>query len=925
MRFLNRRRRLALGSGALLLVATTVGPKAAAQQVSPDNSIDHARLIARWNQSSVERGAKLFQIACAPCHGTDGVHTINPQSRPFAVDKFQNGRDPYSLFKTISYGFKNMPSQAWMTPEQRYDVINFIRETFLKKLNPSQYFEVSDDYLRSLPSGTASPKDAATVFPGDVHVGSAAESQLGTNFSDVLTVRLDGDVTVSYDLHHMCLAGAWRGGFLDLSRTGHTQQRGEGQPLPDGQPLKGLQQWFWAFNGRFDYPSQQVPPRGPLPPEWMRYHGHYLDGPNVVLSFSIDQREVLDAPASEITNNLVVIRHALRFAPGSSPLRLCMGQLPEGTGSSGGIVPFSQTAPTGASGRATDNLAMAAATPLSDSADTEGIVAGVLGNCTGLTLQVEQNRRLVLNIPPDHHARVFQVAATAIHRNAELSWFGQYLSRQPSAVGDPRQHTRGGARQWPMPVVVKGVLGQQSGAYVLDTIPVPFENPYHSWLRTSALAFFPDGRAVITTYGGDVWIVSGIDARLEHVTWSRLASGLFEPLGVQVIKGSVYVTCRNGIVRLHDLNGDGEADFYETFYADTDVSTFFHSFSFDLQVDHRGNLYFLKAGEYTNYKLPGALIEVSPDGRHAETYCTGFRVPNGLGILPNDQLTASDNQGDWMPASKINLVKRGGFYGYVQTQTGGGLYGDQWAPDGGRLDPRTVKIPASFEQPIIWMPQEFDNSSGGQLWVDDRRFGPLSGRLLHTSFGKGWMYYLMTQQVGEVAQAAIVALPFQFDAGIMRARLNPADGQVYATGLSGWQGPPGGKDGCLQRLRYTGKPIKLLDNAKVVAGGLALQFNFPLAPPSATNAANYHLEEWNYLWSSQYGSDQYSVEHPGRKGHDPLDITSIALARDRRSVVLSIPRIRPAHQVEMKLALKAADGAEFKELVYLTINAVPRK
>ena len=84
---------------------------------------------------------------------------------------------------------------------------------------------------------------------------------------------------------------------------------------------------------------------------------------------------------------------------------------------------------------------------------------------------------------------------------------------------------------------------------------------------------------------------------------------LYEPFGAQVIDGLIYVTCRNGIVRLHDLNNDGEADFYETWYADTDVSTFFHSFNFDLQVDHRGHLYYVKAGEYTDYKLPGAVIE----------------------------------------------------------------------------------------------------------------------------------------------------------------------------------------------------------------------------------------------------------------------------------------------------------------------------
>ncbi|HEV7925446.1 MAG TPA: hypothetical protein VGR14_08830, partial [Verrucomicrobiae bacterium] len=189
---------------------------------------------------------------------------------------------------------------------------------------------------------------------------------------------------------------------------------------------------------------------------------------------------------------------------------------------------------------------------------------------------------------------------------------------------------------------------------------------------------------------------------------------------------------------------------------------------------------------------------------------------------------------------------------------------------------------------------------------------------------KGWIYYLMLQDVGDVSQAAIVALPFQFDAGIMRARVNPVDGQVYATGLSGWQGPDGGKDGCLQRLRYTGQPSKLLDDVKVKRNGLSLKFNFALDPASALDAASYHLEEWNYLWAETYGSEQYSLQHPGTKGHDQMKIASIKLSDDGRSVFLTIPDVRPVNQVELRLNLKGADGSQFKELAYLTINAVPR-
>jgi len=857
---------------------------ALAQDGSLIENVDHAGIISRWDQKSLVRGQGLFQIACAPCHGVNGVKTINPQARPFAVEKFQNGGDPYSMFKTITRGFKNMPSQTWMTPEQRYEVIQYIRETFVKKLNPTQYTTVDQSYLDSLPRfdpGLARSAAASGVRQCDF--GPVLESQLGTNFSDALTFRLKDDVTLSYDLHRMRLAGAWRGGFLDLSQTGHYQQRGEGQPQPKGTLLPGLQQWYWTYGGRFDYPTDEVPPRGPLPSGWMKYLGHYVYNRQAILSFTVEGRHVLECPDAEETNNLLIISHTLKIGPGTNSMRLCVGQ---------------------------SNLA----------------VAGVLGMTRGLTWETDDQQRLVLIIPPDEKSRVVRICCASKSGEAALERFNQYLGeRKSEPVVDPETLTHGGARLWPLEIKERGKLGEQPGAYALDTIPVPFDNPYGAWLRTSALAFFPGGRAVVTTYGGDVWIVSGLDRSLENATWSRFASGLYEPFGALVVDGLIYVTCRNGIVRLHDLNHDGEADFYETFYADTDVSTFFHSFNFDLQGDHHGHLYYVKAGEYTDYKLPGAVLEVAPDGSQAQVYCTGFRVPNGMGMLPDGRLTVSDNQGDWMPASKINIVGRGGFYGYVQNLTGGGAFGDHWAPDGGRIDARKVKPPATFDQPIIWMPQEFDNSSSAQVWAGDRRFGPLSGRLLHSSYGKGWLYYLMMQEVGSISQAAIVALPFQFDAGLMRAKVNPADGQVYATGLSGWQGPPDGKDGCLQRLRYTGKPIKLLDDVKVRPDGLSLRFNFALDPTSALNPASYHLEQWNYLWSSSYGSDQYSSEHPGQKGHDQLTISSIKLSRHNREVFLVVPGLRPVNQVEIRLALTAADGTFWKELAYLTINAIPNK
>ena len=72
-----------------------------------------------------------------------------------------------------------------------------------------------------------------------------------------------------------------------------------------------------------------------------------------------------------------------------------------------------------------------------------------------------------------------------------------------------------------------------------------------------------------------------------------------------------------------------------------------------------------------------------------------------MGITKDGRLTVSDNEGNWMPSSKVSLIKKGGFYGYVQTNTKKPV----WAPDGGKIDPKKVKIPETFDQPLVWLPQ----------------------------------------------------------------------------------------------------------------------------------------------------------------------------------------------------------------------------
>ena len=54
--------------------------------------------------------------------------------------------------------------------------------------------------------------------------------------------------------------------------------------------------WKWGHDGKIDYPTEDLLPRGPLPRTWMDYHGHYRFGSEVVLSYQIDGRAILESP-----------------------------------------------------------------------------------------------------------------------------------------------------------------------------------------------------------------------------------------------------------------------------------------------------------------------------------------------------------------------------------------------------------------------------------------------------------------------------------------------------------------------------------------------------------------------------------------------------------------------------------------------------
>lgn len=458
-------------------------------------------------------------------------------------------------------------------------------------------------------------------------------------------------------------------------------------------------------------------------------------------------------------------------------------------------------------------------------------------------------------------------------------------------------------RNWEQPLRPKVRRRKVEGLpYEIDSYHPEFsprvDSPYSSLFFVTGFDFFESGtRAAVCTAHGDVWIIDELDG--DEVAWNRFATGLYQPLGLRIVDDKVIVLGRDQLTRLHDHNNDLEADYYENFNNDLVITGTPHAFATCLETDPDGNFYFFKCGKSPPHG--GRLLKLSPDGGKLEVFASGFRHPIGLGASPQGLITTADNQGNWIPASGIHVVDRGTFRGFM--------------PEVHRPDQ-----PDTFDQPMCWMPVSFDNSSGGQTWVPDNRWGPFKDQMLHLSWGRCTLNLVLTEQVDGVWQGGAVAFPgLKFDSGPIVARFNPKDGHLYVCGLDGWQ-TAAAKDGCLQRVRYTGGDIFMPKSLNAYADGLRIEFTEPVDSRIAAEPSNYEISQWQYRWTSAYGSPEYSIRNPNRIGHDTVTISNVTVADDGRSVFLRMPDIAPVMQMEIRMNLAPAGGERTERTIYNTIH-----
>jgi putative heme-binding domain-containing protein len=476
--------------------------------------------------------------------------------------------------------------------------------------------------------------------------------------------------------------------------------------------------------------------------------------------------------------------------------------------------------------------------------------------------------------------------------------------------------TRGGPPRWEQRLNTQAILGDERRPFAVDVLPHPAANPWLAQVRLTGFDFFPGGdRAAVCAWDGDVWMVSGlrgIDAASlagereepepRQLVWQRIASGLFQPLGLKVVDGRIFVTCRDQLVVLHDLNGDGETDFYENFNNDHQVTDHFHEFAMGLQRDDEGNFYYAKAARHALPALVphhGTLLKVSPDGSRTEILANGFRAPNGVCLNEDGTFMLTDQEGHWTPKNRINWVVPGGFYGNMF-----GYHDVASSADD------------AMQQPICWITNAFDRSPSELVWVTSPSWGPLQGSLLNLSYGYGKIYVVPFEEVNGQRQGGMCELPIApLPTGIMRGRFHPADGQLYTCGMFAWAGnqqQPGG----FYRIRYTGQSAHLPIALRALQHGIAITFTDPLEAKTASDAANFSAKVWTLKRTAEYGSDHIHER--------PAKITAAELLGDGRTVMLRMPHLEPTWCMEIRYRLRTHDGLPVRGSIHNTIHRLGR-
>jgi len=427
-------------------------------------------------------------------------------------------------------------------------------------------------------------------------------------------------------------------------------------------------------------------------------------------------------------------------------------------------------------------------------------------------------------------------------------------------------------------------------------------------LRISGMAMRGPRELIFTTWEGDLFSLD-LDAIPADgpPPLRRIAQGLSEPMGLTVSGGRIFVTEKNEATELIDEDGDGTFETYRCLSHDWPCTMDYHEYLFGAVVQD-SHLYFSssvamgsRGDDNRQAPLRGSVVKVHVDTGKTEIVAGGLRTPDGIGLGPNGSLLVTDNQGEWLPASKLVQVQPGAFFHFRSRSP--------WHP----FD-RPQSTP-----PAVWLPQGEIASSPTQPILLPPSWGPYAGHVVFGDATFGGLQRVFLEEVDGTLQGA--AFPFSqgFRHLFHRLTLSPA-GDLYAGAIArgqDWEFID--RVSGLTRIRYTGKEVFEPLAARLRSNGIEIEFTLPMEEGTGWNPAGYYVTQWGYQATQTYGGAKIR--------HRRAEVRSATVAADRRRVFLELPGLTAGEVIHVRLpqSLEAAGGeplwaGEF----WYSVNRIPQ-
>ena len=455
--------------------------------------------------------------------------------------------------------------------------------------------------------------------------------------------------------------------------------------------------------------------------------------------------------------------------------------------------------------------------------------------------------------------------------------------------------------------------------------------------KIGGMAFLSDGRLVVSDFepmnngvlraetNGTLHILSNVvGGTPATVTHEKLPGGYHDPCGIVEFEGDIYISHRPGIDRLRDLDKDGTFETHEE-WARPWIGDNYHHFSFGLREKDgwiygtlSTSIYFGNTitsdgveGDTTGLNGPnppnrGTLYRINARTGEIQWIAGGFRTPNGVEVAADGQAFVTDNQGAWMPASKLNAPRQGRFYGHYNGRNKCRAF-----PEGAPASLYSENPPSP---PAVWLPQnEIANSPTNPLII---RSGRYAGQLWLAELTLGGINRISLEEVAGELQGCAYRVGNGLEGGVQRLIEGP-DGCLYAGSIGSggnwnWRDTRFG----LQRLRPT--DAKVFEIALVAAepDGLTVRFTGEVDDAWLRDPSHYTLRQWRYEATAQYGGPKLDEEDvpvieaiPGKAG----DV-----------VRLVAPSIKPGRVVYLRTAPTSRAGERiWSAEAWYTMNAKP--